>query len=194
MNKLIVIPVILLLLVATAHYFVVRNVEDVETQKYSIEEKDGEFEIRSYASRIVATTPVRGTFDAASSEGFKKLAGYIFGANQEEEKISMTAPVWMSSDTQSSIMQFIMPAKYNMNDLPEPNDSTVNLERFSGGRYAAITFGGFANDEMIAAHKKILTEWLENKGYPTNGSSYFLGYNSPFKIKHRRNEVLISID
>ena len=190
---IIIIPVLLLGLIAVTHYIVVRNVEDVETQKYSIVEKDGDIEIRTYGSSIVAKTKTKGNYDKASSNGFKKLAGYIFGGNKQEEKISMTAPVWMTTDTQNVEMQFVIPAKYAMEELPDPNDASIELDKFTGGRYAAITFGGFADDKSIARHKKILIDWLEDNGHPSDGESYFLGYNSPFKLKHRRNEVLIAL-
>ncbi|MEX0812125.1 MAG: heme-binding protein [Chitinophagales bacterium] len=193
-NKLIIIPVIIVGLIAITHYFVVRNVEDVELQKYSIEDKDGDIEIRSYAGRIVAKTTIKGTYNEASNRGFRKLASYIFGENKQEEKIAMTAPVWMHEDSQDFEMQFLIPSKYSMSELPQPNDTSISLDRFPGGRYAAIRFGGFANDEKIAAHKQMLLDWLKDNGHPTSGEVYFLGYNSPFKLKHRRNEVLISIN
>lgn len=191
---IIIIPVVLLGLIAVAHYFVVSNIEDVEIQKYSVVKKDGDIELRTYGTSIVAKTETEGNYDKASTKGFKKLAGYIFGGNEQQEKISMTAPVWMTTDTLDSEMQFIMPAKYSLNELPNPSDSSIQLAKFSGGLFAAIVFGGFADDKKIAHHKQLLITWLKDNNYPTDGESYFLGYNSPFKLKHRRNEVLISLD
>jgi len=61
----------------------------------SIEKKDA-FEIREYQPKIIAQVLVNGTFDSASSKGFRLLADFIFGNNTTNEgakKIEMTAPV-----------------------------------------------------------------------------------------------------
>lgn len=87
------------------------------------------------------------TYMGNSSDNFRKLAGYIFGANQSSNKISMTAPVYMEKDTASSKMSFVMPAQYNLNDLPKPQDSTIELHYSEEGYFAAIKFGGFANEK-----------------------------------------------
>ena len=66
--------------------------------------QEGDFEIRVYRSMIVAETMVSGSLDRASGDGFRAIAGYIFGANMSKgvsssEKIAMTAPVTMAPET-----------------------------------------------------------------------------------------------
>lgn len=61
---------------------------------------DGANEVRRYAPMIVAETWVQGSLDDGSSEGFRAIAGYIFGGNrsrggQGSERIAMTVPVTM---------------------------------------------------------------------------------------------------
>ena len=72
----------------------------IEEPDYQEVLKQGNFEIREYAAKIIAHVSVSGDFDDASSKGFKLLADYIFGNNFTEEgssnKISMTAPVEMA--------------------------------------------------------------------------------------------------
>ena len=55
-------------------------------------------------------------------DGFRVLAGYIFGGNAGE-KIAMTAP--FSRAWRASRMAFMMPAQYALEDLPEPQDQRV---------------------------------------------------------------------
>lgn len=73
----------------------------VEEPKFDVTLKDGNCEVRRYAPAIVAETYVDGDMDAATRQGFKLIADYIFGNNQlagtaarkVPEKIAMTAPV-----------------------------------------------------------------------------------------------------
>jgi hypothetical protein len=51
-------------------------------------------QIRQYGARLAAQTDVPGDEIAARSEGFRRLAGYIFGANQGAATIAMTASTW----------------------------------------------------------------------------------------------------
>ena len=193
MSKFIIISTIVLGVLALAYYFIVENLEDVETQKYYVEKEDNLIEIRIYEESIIARTSAGGDYKEASSKGFRKLAGYIFGSNKEDKKIAMTSPVWMSTDGQNSEMHFIMPSEYDMEELPDPVDNTVVLDSFNGGRYAAIRFGGYANDEKIELYQQKLALWLLENNYNASGDSFYVGYNSPFKIYNRRNEILIAL-
>lgn len=74
----------------------------VEEPKFELLAQDGDHEIRRYSALIVAETTVEGDMDAATRQGFKRIADYIFGNNQAarpaggpqpSEKIAMTAPV-----------------------------------------------------------------------------------------------------
>jgi hypothetical protein len=69
----------------------------IEEPKYDVVLSEGPFEIRKYASMLVAETWVDGDMDEASDKGFRLIADFIFGNNQvadaTSEKIAMTAPV-----------------------------------------------------------------------------------------------------
>ena len=72
-----------------------------EEPKFQILSQQGGIELRRYRAFIVAETTVEGDMDAASNQGFRAIADYIFGNNQSagaasspgSEKIAMTAPV-----------------------------------------------------------------------------------------------------
>ncbi len=55
-----------------------------EPEFISIEKKDA-FEIREYQPKLIAQVLVNGTFDSASSKGFRLLADFIFGNNKTNE-------------------------------------------------------------------------------------------------------------
>lgn len=64
-----------------------------EEPRHSTVERLGDVEIRRYAPRLAAETTVPGDAYAARGEGFRRLAGYIFGGNAGRRRIDMTAPV-----------------------------------------------------------------------------------------------------
>jgi len=80
-----------------------------EKQKYSVLHKDGNFEIRRYEPAIMASVQMPGSYSDMSSTGFRELAGYIYGGNDEKMKIAMTAPVHVSMADSTSTMSFVMP-------------------------------------------------------------------------------------
>lgn len=91
------------------------KVQAIEEPAYTIERawEAEQIEIRSYAPRIMAVTTMQGDED----NGFGVLAGYIFGGNDEEQKIAMTAPVQQTMGGERE-MAFMMPAEYALEDLP----------------------------------------------------------------------------
>ena len=64
-----------------------------EEPAYTAEQLTSRVEIRHYGRRVAAETTVTADEVAARSDGFRRLAGYIFGGNHVQEKIAMTAPV-----------------------------------------------------------------------------------------------------
>lgn len=166
-----------------------------EQQKYSVLQSDGDFEIRFYPSVTLATIEMNvKSYKELSNSGFRTLAGYIFGGNESNKSISMTAPVHMDIKDTVSSMSFVMPAQYNMEDLPKPNNSKIVLKKSNDEYVAAIKFGGYSSDEKIKANTEKLTTLLEKKGITHKGDFRFLGYNPPYQLFGRRNEIIVSVD
>jgi len=167
----------------------------IETPNYKVIKTLGDVEIREYPQMILAQTKLGGSrFDSNGNKGFGTVANYIFGGNQQQQKIAMTAPVIMNmSDTEAS-MSFVMPSKYQLAELPTPNSTAVSLVSQDSMKLAVLRFGGFSSDEKITKHAQILTQVLEKNNIRTKGSLLFMGYNAPWDLINRRNEVAFQID
>jgi len=87
-----------------------------------------------------------------------------------------------------------MPSSYNQTNLPKPNNPDVILQEATAEYVAAIQFGGFASDSELKFYSEKLRNILEQKGIKTYGNVRFLGYNPPFQLVGRRNEIIISIE
>jgi len=168
---------------------------NIEKQKYRLVKKEKEFEIRFYPPAILATTrSAVKSYRELGSSGFRKIAGYIFGNNESSAKIAMTAPVHMDINDKGSSMSFVMPSQYTLDKLPRPVDSRVELHESAAVYMAAIEFGGYANDEKIKQYADRLLEALNRNGIKTTGNPTFLGYNAPYDLIGRKNEVVIAIE
>jgi len=175
-------------------YKLMSNSLKTENQKYRRVLKEDQFEIRFYPAATFAKIYSDGTdYKSVASSGFRKLAGYIFGGNDQGKSISMTAPVRMEMSEKGSTMSFVMPEKYKESDLPKPKDASVHIEKSSPQYVAVISFGGYADDEKIKEHRDELLKLIQKKGIQVVGEYTFLGYNAPFQFWSRKNEVVIPI-
>jgi hypothetical protein len=166
-----------------------------ETQPYNVIRVEKDFEIRFYPSATMAMISSSAkSYKELGSSGFSKLAGYIFGGNKDKKQIAMTTPVHMNIGDSSSSMGFVLPASYNKDNLPTPNNSEVTIQETPEEYVAAITFGGFASNEEIKKHSLLLENALKEKHIAFYGPFRFLGYNPPFQLMDRRNEIIVSID
>jgi len=184
-----------------------------EEPKYTLLEKSESFELRAYAPLIVAEVKVDGDLDAASSQGFRLIAAYIFGKNQVSEKIAMTAPVGIESSEQNKsakiamtapvgiesagnqwTVSFVMPAEYTLASLPKPLDPQVKIREVPAEKRAVITFSGFYNAEKVQEKTQALRDWMKLKNLRPTGEPQFARYNPPWTLPFmRRNEVMIQV-
>ena len=166
---------------------------DIETPQYKVVKTIGDVEIRQYPKMIVAQTTVADTsMEKGMSSGFRTIAGYIFGGNDSNQKIAMTAPVVMKmGDT--SVMYFVMPKQYKIDELPKPTSSKVNILEEGEKYLAVVTYSGFSSAEKIEVQRKKLETVLNQNQIKTMGSYLYMGYNAPWDIINRRNEVAIEV-
>jgi len=193
MKTAIIIVLALVAIFLFVQAYIAKTTSDTEQQDYEVLESDGSFEIRYYPSAVMASVSVDGNYSNSSGTGFRILAGYIFGSNNEDMKIPMTAPVHMQQDSSGYFMSFVMPSGYNMDNLPVPDNGQVRLHESSPAHMASIRFSGFANDEKIEKHKTELRAYLESKDISYTEPFIYLGYNPPYQMVNRRNEVVVKI-
>ena len=173
--------------------FTIFSVSKIEQHKYAVIKEYDDFEIRKYESALFSSVVMKDTsYDQTSSAGFRVLAGYIFGGNETGEKIAMTSPVTMELGD-STKMSFMVPSNLTEKDLPKPKSGRIFFERKEGAIMAAIRFGGWANDKRIAKYKKKLSESLAKQGIQHTGKFSYLGYNPPYALIARRNEVVVEL-
>ena len=195
MKMFIIILAVVILLTLLLQSFIVMSTNKTEEQKYSIIQKYKDFEIRFYPSATIATINSNAkTYRDLSGPGFRKLAGYIFGGNEDNTKISMTSPVQMDINDSVSTMSFVMPSAYKKENLPKPNDPNVQIKNTTDEYVAVIRFGGYASDEDLKFYSEKLQNLLKENGITSIGNYRFLGYNPPFQFIGRRNEIIVSVE
>jgi hypothetical protein len=195
MKMLITILTVILLLTILIQSFTIMSTNKTEEQKYSLVSKYKDFEIRFYPSATIATINSDAkTYRDLSGPGFRKLAGYIFGGNVANTKISMTAPVQMDINDSVSTMSFVMPSAYTKENLPKPNDPNVRIKNTADEYVAVIRFGGYASDKDLKFYSEKLQNLLKENSIISFGNYRFLGYNPPFQFIGRKNEIIVSVE
>ena len=195
MKKMATTVIVLLLLFIIFQSFMAFSTSKIERQQYQVIKKEKDFEIRFYPPATMATIrSAARSYRELSSSGFRRIAGYIFGNNESSAKIAMTSPVHMDISDKGSSMSFVMPSQYDIKDLPKPNDAKVELHTSPAEYAAAIEFGGYANDAAISKHAEQLKQSLEAKGIKPIGNFRYLGYNPPYQLVGRKNEVIVAVE
>jgi hypothetical protein len=182
----------------------------IEKAKYTVLEKEENFEIRQYAPQIVAETFVKGDIKEAGNEGFRRLYAYISGDNTKKqsadmtapvgqevksEKIAMTAPVNQENKNNQWRITFIMPGKYTLETLPEPMDARVRLVKVPGRLMAAVRYSGTWSEVGYEKNKALLEDFIQRSGLTRAGAAVWARYDPPFMPWFlRRNEVLIPVE
>jgi hypothetical protein len=195
-----------------AGFFILAGVDSImaiEEAEYTVVKKDGRFEIRDYASHILAETLVEGSLEKAGDQAFQPLFRYISGQNRTQagiamtapvsqerapEKIAMTAPVSQEHVGEQWRVSFMMPASFTMETIPEPTDPSVTLREIPARRMAAVRYKGFWSEKNYQRNLALLRQWMEDHRFVSAGDPVWARYNPPFMPWFlRRNEILIPV-
>ncbi|CAN1554482.1 SOUL haem-binding protein [Mycobacteriaceae bacterium] len=181
-----------------------------EEPPFTVQRQVRGVEIRHYGPRIAAETTIDADEEKARSEGFRRLAGYIFGGNTTKSKIAMTAPVAQQSSEKIAmtapvaaqrdgsgqwVIRFFTPVEYTMETLPTPNDERVRLVDVPAETVAVLRYSGIASPEAVASHTGELLSTLRDNGFEPKGEPFSWFYDPPWTIPfRRRNEVVVGLE
>jgi hypothetical protein len=181
-----------------------------EEPKYTRRQLTDTVELRTYGPRIAAETTVIDDEDRARNIGFRRLAGYIFGANRRAQTIAMTAPVSQTGGQQIAmtapvvqsaapdrgfVIRFFMPSKWTLETLPTPNDDQVRLITVPPETVAVLKFSGDRSPKAVATCTGELMKVLQDSGIEPTGEAGAWFYDPPWTLPfRRRNEIAIPID
>ena len=161
-----------------------------EEAKYEVIDKNEVYEIRKYSDRLAVETSRAGI-----DSNFRKLFNYISGRNDTQEKIAMTTPVTQVEKNGNMTMQFYLPSKYKLDNVPSPSRADVSIVNIEGGYYAVLRYSGRASDSNFVKHKAILEKELKNNKISIISPPIRATYDSPFTLPmNRRNEAMFKVE
>ena len=152
------------------------------------------YQLRDYGAHILAHVRVEGGLQTTASRGFRALAGYIFGGNDTGEKIKMTVPVQQVPQGDAYEISFMMPSRFDLDELPKPKDGRITFSRTQPERLAVQQFLGLATGAMLRRRAAELRDRLERDGLTVLAGPRYAYYDDPFTLPwRRRNEVAFVI-
>jgi hypothetical protein len=192
----------------------------IEAPEYRVLQKNKGYEIREYQHYIIAMTEVGGSYNESTINGFRVIAGYIFGnnvsrsstivqevtslGNKEDsvntsERIPMTAPV-ISERIHGGekgaryVVSFVMPSRYTLETLPMPRDPRVVINQVNKHHAAAIAFSGYTSERRVQGKRQQLRRALDKDNIRAKPGFKVAQYNPPWTFPWlRRNEVIVDL-
>lgn len=197
----------------------IRTAEEPRFER--VERIADDVEIRRYAPRLAADVTLPGDETEVRSEGFRRLARYIFGANTTHDEIAMTAPVTQSTGVPATgvpadgkrsetiemtapvaqeksaegwTIRFYMPAEYSRATLPKPDDPSITITEVPAETMAVKTFSGSIAAEAVHHEAKMLLRILKGTAWHPVGAPVAQFYDPPWTLPFlRRNEVAVRV-
>jgi hypothetical protein len=121
------------------------------------------------------------------SNGFGKLAGFIFGKTQDSKPIAMTAPVITDSNT----MSFVLPSSYKSVDQVPTPQADVLVREMPAVEMAVLPFSGRATTRVVQEKVQELKQMLAKDRLEVDDASLILSqFNPPWTLPWLRyNEI-----
>jgi DNA gyrase inhibitor GyrI len=183
--KFIIIGIVVVLLVAAIWVGWATSRAGYMSAPYKVVKKDGNYEVREYPTLAIVQTPMRGADDS-----FMRLFRYIDGQNAASQKIAMTTPVFMTTNS----MAFVMPDKMTADKVPQPNNNQVSVSSIPAGKFAVMRFSGRRNTANESEAFAALNAWLQSNNLHSTGDPMFGYFDPPWTLPFmRRNEVMLRL-
>jgi len=186
------------------------GIRTADQPSYQLLNDVGNIQVRHYPALLVAETEIAADYKTASNQGFKRLAGYIFGNNQKQkslaitapviqeqqaETLAMTAPVIQQKSKDRWLMAFVLPKGYSVATAPIPNDKAVVIKELHAKKVAVIQYTGSLCESGIEKNATALTNWLNQQGIKTLSPARSAAYDPPWTLPFlRHNEVQVDIE
>ena len=169
---------------------------DLEEPQYELLSEYEGFEIRRYSESVQARLLTPSSGWSGSSGGFRRIAGYIFGGNETNQRIAMTAPVQMWDTDSGSMMSFTMPSKYSIKDLPSPIDKGVEIVEVDEYVVAVLPFSGLSRTSKARRLMAKLETLIQASGLTAKGAPVLAVYDNPGTTLPfmRRNEIHLPLN
>ncbi len=186
------------------------GIRTAEEPHYQVLQDYGNIQIRQYPPILIAQTEITGNYDNSGNQGFRRLAGYIFGKNQSQQQITMTTPVIQEKQSAEQIamtapvlqqqfgdkwyMAFVLPNNYTLATAPIPNDSAIKLVEMPSKKLAVLSYTGVISEQSIKEKSIELQSWLTQQKYTMISPAQSAAYDPPWTLPFlRRNEIHIEI-
>lgn len=171
-----------------------------EEPEYYLIRSNGEKEIRKYSALTMASIiiPIEDNYEQAQSQAYLALCNYIFGKNHLSHKMAMASVVlheFQNDGRKNMTMSFILPSKYNLENVPEPLDSRIKLFQKSSCMVACRKYSGPSDEEKVQKYTSELRDWLSQySSYKVATQAQVAEYDGPSTLSFlRKYEVHIDV-
>jgi SOUL heme-binding protein len=179
-----------------------------EQPPYTVTEHIGTIEVRQYGARTAAEVTVEDSEEAARSDGFRKLARYIFGGNVGQHSVAMTAPVAQSGEqiamtapvsqavtgADTWTIRFFLPADLTVETAPKPLDASIRLVAVPPATMAVLRFPGTPSAAAVGKQRTQLMTGLRTASWVPAAEPVAWFYDPPWTLPWlRRNEVAVEV-
>lgn len=176
----------------------------LECPRFEVLKRLGDnIELRRYEPSAWVSTKATGMEKGSAMQGsFMRLFGYISGANAAAAKIPMTAPVLVKIEPgegpfcdSTFTTSFYQPYKYqgaSAAAAPRSTKSDVAFTNLPAMEVWVMSFGGYADDATDKKMAQALMAKLKEAKEPFAAGAWFTaGYDSPYTVTGRHNEVWV---
>ncbi|HML04463.1 MAG TPA: heme-binding protein [Methanobacterium sp.] len=143
-------------------------------------------------SKIEMTVPVEE--ERKGSEKIPMTAPVTEETLKDSEKIKMTTPVTEEATGNIHRISFVMPSKYTLETLPEPEDNRIKFEEVKEEKMAALRFKGRVKEKLALEKIREMKDLLQKHNIEPKSNYIVAQYNNPAVPGFlRRNEILVEI-